>query len=823
MSINRKGCPIVNEEEWNAFSQKVGPTRAYDIFYANDLTIPKGEELESWVEHIDKQESVRKSIAQKDVSEFVINKLNNPGVERKADNSGYIDSETGELINKRVSDIVKQFSQDMGWTYTVDPENFYGKKGTIVHQYLEEIGKKIANDEKFTHNSVYGEVLKLRQQSEQFKDHDNAFFQLKEDQFKTLANAMRDHINSIKEMQKTIDPEGKVEFFFEAPIYDKSRELAGTVDLVAVFSDGTASIYDYKSFTPFKKDTAPGGGKVSKWDIQMSNYRNILKHNYGIRNFRESRILPIETKYSKYVGLGEYINKISEGFQKLQAQTNNNREQTEHLNPIPIEELTGDENLDSLIKNLRRRKNNLAATYQSTKGRERSRIKAQLNSSEKALRDLLIKKDISGTINDVRNLISLYRDRLSKSDTHDDHMSFADLSDAYKELEVYKDISTNFSNQLGRYSAENAKKIRGYLDNVQSEIGLIRSDIMQEIISRFDSERYDDSSITDAGTAMTGLGKLTLGLQDWDMPVFQELAKIYRYSAERVRRQTHKEFDNVREYDRAFSEWAKSHVSGPNKQKKKFKLLYNEETGRLHSEFKKDFWTRRNEIRDKSREGKLLTDSEKSFIDNNFKFDTQEYNERRQAYKNSIEEDIRRKVLTKKEGKKKYQDYVKKHKNKYNAYHLIAESNDLSLKTEEWKYIQQHKPLKDYYDMYIDYNINFGDRVGKDQVQRNFVANLNQNMLENAIEFGPRNVGAWIDSITKNYEIRQNDSIRGSTDNKGNPINTIPLMFADPIMGNISDTRKAAIEEEVSLTHERETDEFENEVTRRLNKEAYEK
>lgn len=801
-------CPNKNSQEWKDLAAEVGTEGALSIFNANNYEIPTGEKLKAYLREFKKQENVRSRLSQAPAVEEIIEKINNPQVKYDPESKFYINTVTGEIVSTRTSDKVREFTEDKGWKVNSQPDNFFGQKGTVVHSWLQEIGMATAKGESFSHNSIFGKVLNLKKLSD-FSKRDNSFFHVNNGQFQTLKMGMRDLISNIREIQKAIDPKGNVEFFFEVPLYDENKDMAGTADMLAVFSDGTAALYDFKTFSTQRQGERPGGGRIAKWEIQMTIYRNMLKDNYGVSDFRESRVIPISTSYSYFdKSTQSFKNKVEEGFQKLLMQSKATKDALAYLDPIPIAELPSDEALKELVEKLNTRKRTLESLYQNTVGKERSRVLAQLNSVSKGIRDLLLKKDIRGTIQDVSTLLSFYRKRMAYGKEHDEYMTYSDLYNAEKELQVYEGMASNFKNQLAKLPDAERESIRTHLNEVQTQIGNLIKDLRLEIVARFDKGR--DGSILDPGDAMTAMGQYSKGVQSFNIPVFQELAKIYRYTDEAVRRQTLKEYEKILKYDEAFSKWAKENGYS---QTNKFNLLFNPKTGNLYSEYTQAFWDKKKEIQEKARRNEQLTEEDRKFIDDNFTFNKegfiQHFNERKRAYYM----DIQRGAITEAEAKKKLTHFEKKYGNKYNGYYLTADSSNLEYKTKEWQRIQQDAPLKEYYDMYVNYNIEFGKILGRGVLNRNFVANVQKDLVDSIIEGGPLNAKEIYENIKQNYQIRQNDSMYGVVDGEGNPIPAIPVYFLDPL-GKLSNSKIAAIEAEAETHFRRGTPEYEQEVER---------
>lgn len=83
---------------------------------------------------------------------------------------------------------------------------------------------------------------------------------------------------------------------------NRDRSVGGSIDLIAIFSDNSAALYDYKFVTPSKaagyvdKMTNriiedPFAVKMKSYDLQISQYKKNLIEHYGVTQVRQSRII----------------------------------------------------------------------------------------------------------------------------------------------------------------------------------------------------------------------------------------------------------------------------------------------------------------------------------------------------------------------------------------------------------------------------------------------------------------------------------------------------------------------------------------------------
>lgn len=817
-------CPNVNSAEWQSLLNRAGSTVADKIYRASNFDIPQGSKLESMIKAFTSQEEVLKNLSEADAYEIAYTALSRGDTVYDPQDKIYMDAITKEVMEKRVSDRVAEYKRDKGNTYNGDAQPFYGKKGTVLHKYFEVAGNSIINKKPLTRDQALEKVRSELQSHPDFVGEEASFYNINTTQYSRLFMAMQEIINDINAIQKTIDPTKEAKIFFELPIKDNYQSLGGTVDMLVLYSDATASVYDFKSYQKKKKAVPPHPKSVSDWIVQMGNYRKILKDNYGIRGFRHSRVIPVEVSFSKFDKLTEtFTDQIIDGFQALNVQTSTTRKFNAHLNPIPLEEHTGSEKLDRLIDKLYSDKQRLEVNLQRATGKAFYNITKRLQRINKALEDIQLRRDAEGVLTDVRALIKDYDDRIVLTDTDELAMDFNDLLEARAELEIYNELHINFQDQVKSLEDKTERAaLTTKLSNATTHVREMINRIEEEIIARF------PENILEAGHAPGMLGSRFSGVAEWDIPLFQHFTKVWRVANENVRRETHKEYDKIIKVNEAFDAWA--NANGISSRDKFFKI-YNPKTGNLYGEYTAEFWNKKREITKKANDGEALTQEEKDFMTEHFELDTERYNEFRTEFEKGIDLDVRLNILTEAEGKKHKNQFLRENdiatdqSNFFKSYNLRPKSTNKGFKTAEWQYIQQHKPLKDYYDMYIDYNIKFRNMLGNNEmgkrIGRHFVANIRQGPWEQMINLGPKNTKYIAEGIKQTFQIQQEDALYGARDPEtGKPLSHIPLLYTDPVMQPLTKDRKeqirAEIEQDVNFIYQKGTKEFEAEVKRRI-------
>ena len=88
----------------------------------------------------------------------------------------------------------------------------------------------------------------------------------------------------------------------EVRVYDAKRNVAGTIDFLAITPKGKVNILDWKFIDidiTKNKDLPPY--YIQSWRKQMTQYKLILEAGYGVnaKDFDQTRMIPIRARYEQ--------------------------------------------------------------------------------------------------------------------------------------------------------------------------------------------------------------------------------------------------------------------------------------------------------------------------------------------------------------------------------------------------------------------------------------------------------------------------------------------------------------------------------------------
>lgn len=396
----------------------------------------------------------------------------------------------GVKVPNRVSDLKGAMTPEESAKY--ETQRIMGVNG---HADIEDIANRYIDESGFLRKDAVGNLAPLPRKNEsQLAPENITFYNALEDNFR---ERLLDITNNLSDNTR---------FLIEAVIYDpnysskKGKGMAGTMDFVAIHEDGSIDIFDWKFINKIQETTKDVNILAKKgYNIQLTEYKRILKDVYGATDIRKTRAVPI--RFTIFKG--------PEGT-KLRtldiSPVDYSKAQFDYQLPVPImTERTGQKEIDKQIDKLQ-------ALYESIYQRRvvegRRDIKdEQLNLLMKTIRHLQVKQDLSYVFSyidlldkEVNFLIQSYKDRFKgkpNSDFSDTEISdfgvrilsvmekyapfdsILDLADLYPpNSEEYRGITESYSQVKKR-----EKELRAVLLEFADEFIGKRNDVQDLIVA----------------------------------------------------------------------------------------------------------------------------------------------------------------------------------------------------------------------------------------------------------------------------------------------------------------------------------------------------
>lgn len=743
---------------------------------------------------------------------------------------GYI-TKSGKEVSKRVTDYVKRFYRRIfDNKEETEKDVIMRMKGTYLHKVMEHIIKNIISLDVNQNKSieeikkefknlnfnklVENAILDLINTNPDFEglNVNDTFFSIGSPTYNNKINHNEVFVDqlinlglakyrNIKEKQQSINKftgtNGKFKIFNELTIYSEKEDIAGTIDMLVVYSNSSVGIYDWKSVNFKTNDKGEvtveniPDFKERAWEVQMHQYKRILSEQYNVKSFAETRMIPINVQLN-------YRN-LREGFYNIEAGNAGNKP---YLNEVPVDyemiskEVTGEKYLNMSLRNLFAKRDELRKQLELSKGN--IQIKARLERINKIIKGLQLRKEFTIIVDEMVSFINEFNNREHHKDP-DNILTFEDIS-------MYMEYANMFNNVLGDMisSIENdeALKIKASLaksniENLIKRLGFKQHDLLIE------STNID---INEASIEESSMGRNFKSLFNLNNSAFKILRTIVGENQNKIRLEFNEKEKEIAEKTKNLKDWAKNkgislqdaynkiivEVNGTLKLISKYNnLFYKEKQEAIE---KKDFkWFENNTLIKKDKNGNYEYAQP---IKDRFEFIKREkIKNLKDTYPGKdMEKTLNYEIET----------WLNKYDITYNKEAIFNKKNYFIKMVEQDKYNSEfwkeatssgNEALKNYYEMYLKMNEDFSDMIGQ-HIDGRFISNVSKDLIDSVSEngiYGFKNIGKM---ITKALETRQYDYVKGTVVD-GEVIKNIPLLFLDELKETVSNSEKEEIRKEV--------------------------
>jgi hypothetical protein len=537
-------CPNKNSDSWKQLVELRGEAMAYYLWDEYNGEVP--EDVLNNVEQIvtTPQKALQDKINE---TKSLVRKYNIPVSEtdpllldsEEANNGYEIKQSDGSWakITKRVTDRVKAWYKEKFGTkkFTEAEMKFNELKkqyGIAGHKDLEEIHDRYFNEDGTRRATPLDRPAKFNVETQAMYD--------------MLENYYSDLIKSF--------PKDTL-VFSEIVIYDSKNKEAGTIDFLAIDPNGKAHIMDWKFMYIAGNDVA--WFKQGAFNIQIGTYKQMLRDNYGVKDFGMLRAVPISMEF------GLVDKKDAKQGYKLTGMAVGSVDKSQidpitDLKLIPLSEeteTTGNEALDGVLKRL----NALLREYgkEGVVTEEDRQYKIErMNTLRRAIRIVqgtgnlqplidvieVMRKDGDRLLNDYN--VS-YKDRpaTSEDSTNSELSDFADdLNNYIRFSEVFSTIGDDIGDLIytadmegeGQTEAEkeNIEYRKEILQNLDQESKQIRKSIKeitkagQDFATKHVGERNLVAGLTKAEAVVKGLASMFRGVSELPLRSLQILYKL---------------------------------------------------------------------------------------------------------------------------------------------------------------------------------------------------------------------------------------------------------------------------------------------------------
>jgi hypothetical protein len=713
------------------------------------------------------------------------------------------------LLKTRVSEQAKRKSGFQ--EANINPDNEIKRQGgTFIHEIMRDLMD--------FHFNKKGDIQKIRDKAL------TGSVKLSFVHFNSLSKLAINLTKEINRQQELIDPKGKAEIRLETFVADYLKDIGGTIDVLAVFSDNTGAIYDYKSRSDEQAGGAIGYGahgrevvrtffpyyRLNQYDLAMGEYKRIVTERVGVKTIRQNRLIPIAVDYKyKKEGEGDIGNRLIPEVGILIAE-----QPGDFLKPIPVGgEQSRWEGINKLVEKQLTLQTKLSEKIKKggLTAEEKKNLQTRVENINKSVMRTLVDEDIYDLIQTITNLTieaetRLKEPKLKNGEDNPAYLSLDDLKNFKDELSIYDNIiqeTHSYFNELKETEPEKYTKLKEKLYELHPYLAQAQTDISFEFTTRVEDMigkeyRNEEGHLLPLEELSPGQ-LLALKISEIDNPIYQAVWKVIEEAQYDVKKKfeimdekVHSKLDNL-------FKWAKDNNMS---KMDAFKIMINEKTGNLYAKLDSDFYKKLNEAtNEKTTKGlQFIKDNyefrDKEAFEKDYKIRLEGFKATEKARYNDFKPTVNLDGAVIKTAKSQKISYEKAIEVWINNNDLINsdqawanESNRhryLKLKdsilqsnySPEYKKIKSIKPLDEFYTMWTEYMEEFQDILGISnykQLPVNFIPNIRKEAIEHISSDG-FHLAASFKEMIESFSVREEDIYLGTSDENG-LVRKIPILF----------------------------------------------
>jgi hypothetical protein len=688
----------------------------------------------------------------------------------------------GKEIANRVTNLIKSWYERrfrskelLQSDYEKAVNDLKAEKGTDGHADFEQLHKVFIDDNGY----VRAVPLDDSQYQSRLNPDDRTMYEILKKNF--------------KERIDLLNADGKTRFMSEVQVYDEKRNLAGTIDFLAIESTGRVNILDWKFmdlYTEKWKDVP--WYKVAAWRQQMDQYKIILSTVYGVKQFGQTRMIPIKATYIPGNAKLNLLPKLSE---IRIGDVDIKNIEDKYLIPVGLEEeTTENEELDGLLKKLNAEYKRLSeAKVLPSEKREKA---TQLNELFDAIRQLQMRNNLKPLLEQAKlfnNQVQKTIDKYGSDWENADPLTQSDdkVNDYAKEIEnildilhTYTTLDTDLDLIFGESGDEELMKdLRKTASNARIMERKVKS-IQEKFVNGVVAKREGMTNISVPEKIVRGFSKwfsTTSTIQIKAIQtIFKKANRIFAYAAQDILVENKKLETIKEEYDK----WAKSKGLTL---KSYFNIIKKGGSNRLVDQYDPAFYS---ELTKKIGEKDIAWIKDnidvaayEAFLTEQIK---KEYERVEERYGGPTEEE-QKKVEKEKEEIRKLYSIANYDSAGWYQYDLVKKFPKDKHFSDDWIELTkpENAPAYNFYK-YIKERNEYYQEIGyiNKAEARYFLPFIRKGLLEKMVFGGKISLG---EQFLRSISIDDSDTGYGQTDPlTGNPINRIPVYFTKEIEGELS-------------------------------------
>jgi hypothetical protein len=721
-------------------------------------------------------------------------------------------------IGKEFKEKVARFASDE----TKAKWNQQAEMGTLIHGINESIGKNILSQIPDTFSNkdslnlvknigfdkidltVVKQLIKDSGYSVDDKILARMFEGVKQIFIKTYSVQ-----NTINNLSKS---DGKVNIKFEQVIVDTKKDIGGTADFVAIYSDNTASVIDFKTKIIYWENIGSNGlikpgvkwlnaSAKENYKLQLGEISRILRERYGVKK--------VNTKSIEFIRLSANYNKTTKSFNKKIENVWYGEKQDPSLKQLkPFAEQTPFTDLNEFLLKLDKKIELLKEKLAKDKTNQ-DKYNEQIEQLESARYDIVSKMNFKG--------IFEYTEGLLQSIVNIDQMSLSELREAIDELKTLEFLSQS-TYEFRKYikshltvapvlgKDKDGKDIIGktgeeIADEIEGKTGSLHSIIVDKV-SELEEELFNNrvGKLVDEETGFeifdeTGhiipfndegfFGKWFYQLSHFENPIFQTFRSVLSKAQYDNREDLQKVIKNVQDKNNIMRNWMKQNNKDNNWL---IDLLIDKNKGNLTEELSNEWKKVRADLKENP-EGKKIS----QFYEPTDRF--------KQWYQEKLAEQTD--DIKKADFKKKYNIFDPNNNDAWRYVFLnkqfnlkIKDSVRSKYKSTKFAEIEKIPEVFAFYKMLTDYNKEFRDILGVEYLNLpdTFIPNIRKDTIEKISNYGfMEGTKQSFQDALANLNVREDETMYGELED-GKLKRRIPKFYLNNLRnakGDIDNTEKS--------------------------------
>lgn len=607
------------------------------------------------------------------------------------------------------------------------------------------------------------------------------------EQLKNVAEQIK---KQAKEIQDSIDPTKEAKIFVEQTIFDPKQSVGGTADVLVLFSNRSALLFDYKFKFVNKSDFNEEGkfvnyDKVTKrfaeHEMQLGILANILKKNYGVTEIIGGRVIPIVSTINRYYDETDkkwYLDNKNIGYLETPFD-----DETILQQALLLPEKIGIQGINKYISSQYAKIRKLEST-----GKEEDRLKAEVIRNE--VSQMVLFNDFDLLVKNIYKEYEDFKERInevpydSKGKPNPKYLSDGELESLYLKLKSAQIIADNtglFMEKIKNVTTEEEKnKVRESLGKLNIGVKEITVEVDTAVKKRFIADVIGQDVIDEQGNVKMQRGEgfvnnWLFSLSDQQNYFVRSLAQLKLENEKLVADELDDYVKKWSKINNNVNEWINQ-----NGRTRFIDLVFDKKTNNLIQQLDKKFFEERK---------KAIANNDVEWFKKHYDLNEGRTKEGYEAGLAAFEKRLRAEYTSEGQIQRRLESYKKNNDLWGKSVSPWTNSRLVKIKPEVFKnrnWVTPEyarligTPLEEFYNFYKDSMYKFIKMIDqRDRLKSNFVPWIRQSMAEAVMNGGALSLERLKDTFMTTFA-KSNDTSYLSHDDTGRLEQDVPVYFVNP-------------------------------------------